>query len=88
MLTCLINTLNKLDKFYSQISTFKTVEEIISNQNDVSSILRNVLNEYLNQKVSVVTLAACSRLLCKTEEIFILKSFNQFSVIGLFIYFK
>ena len=81
MLTCLINTLNKLDKFYSQISTFKTVEEIISNQNDVSSILRNVLNEYLNQKVSVVTLAACSRLLCKTEEIFILKSFNQFSVV-------
>jgi hypothetical protein len=81
MLTCLINTLNKLDKFYSQISTFKTVEEIISNQNEVSSILRSVLNEYIKPKVSVTTLAACSRLLCKTEETFISKSFNQFYVV-------
>jgi hypothetical protein len=80
MIPRLITLLNQLDEYYNKIPKLKSVEKIIINQNYVSSILRDFLSYLINTNHGVTTLSACSRLLYKVEEKFILKSSSEIYV--------
>ena len=77
MVPRLITILNELDEYYNKISQLKSVEKILINQTRVSSILRDFLVDLINTNHGAATLSACSRLLYKVEEKFILKSSSE-----------
>jgi hypothetical protein len=80
MVPRLITILNQLDDYYNKISQLKSAEKIINNQNCVSSILRDFLVDLINTNHGITTLSACSRLLYKVEEKFILKSSSEIHI--------